>query len=215
MPNDSTLPCTSNLTSSAAARVDVRVSSIGVLGAGQMGAAAAVMFKRAGFRVKLWTRQAERLQAATVTIDAVDKFLNEHFGAPPKTGGELQLEPNFAVVDSTSDSVLECVVEDMAQKIDLLRRLESCRERGALVMSCTSALCITEMARGSRLESVLVGAHFWNPPHLIPVVEVIAGKDTPAEQAERAMALMRRVGKLPVRSADVPGFIGNRLMHAM
>jgi 3-hydroxybutyryl-CoA dehydrogenase len=71
------------------------------------------------------------------------------------------------------------------------------------------------MARGSGLESVLVGAHFWNPPHLIPVVEVIAGKETPEAQAERACSLLRRVGKLPVRCADVPGFIGNRLMHAM
>ena len=62
---------------------------------------------------------------------------------------------------------------------------------------------------------MLVGTHFWNPPHLIPVVEVIAGAATPEAQAERACALLRRVGKLPVRCADVPGFIGNRLMHAM
>lgn len=194
---------------------NVPILSVGVLGAGQMGAAAAVMFERAGYRVMLWTRQAEKLQAATATIDAVNTFLNEHFGAPQVTGGELHLEPDFAIVDSTSDALLECVVEDMAQKISLLRRLDSCRERGALVMSCTSALCITEMARGSGLENVLVGAHFWNPPHLIPVVEIVGGADTPAEQTERAMALMRRVGKLPVRCADVPGFIGNRLMHAM
>jgi 3-hydroxybutyryl-CoA dehydrogenase len=97
----------------------------------------------------------------------------------------------------------------------LLRGLGSCRERGALVMSCTSALSITEMGRGSELENVLVGAHFWNPPHLIPVVEIVAGTNTPPEQAARAYALMERVGKVPVRCADVPGFIGNRLMHAM
>lgn len=200
---------------SASPTSDVPILNIGVLGAGQMGAAAAVMFKRAGFRVKLWTRNAEKLSAATATLDTVDKFLNEHVGAPSSNTGELQLEPDFAVVDSTSDAVLECVAEDMAQKIELLRRLTSCRERGALVMSCTSALCITDLARGSGMESVLVGAHFWNPPHLIPVVEIIAGKDTPAEHAERAMELMRQVGKLPVRCADVPGFIGNRLMHAM
>ena len=60
-----------------------------------------------------------------------------------------------------------------------------------------------------------MGAHFWNPPHLIPVVEIVAGADTAPGQSERASVLMERVGKLPVRCADVPGFIGNRLMHAM
>ena len=188
---------------------------IGVLGAGQMGAAAAAMFRRAGFHVRLWARHAPKLQAASATLGAVDEFLNEHFGPPATKTGHLELESDFTKVDAASDVVLECVVEDMAQKKDLLRRLQSCRERGALVMSCTSALSITEMARGTGLESALVGAHFWNPPHLIPVVEIIAGAETAPEQAERASQLMERVGKVPVRCADVPGFIGNRLMHAM
>jgi len=65
------------------------------------------------------------------------------------------------------------------------------------------------------MESVLVGAHFWNPPHLIPVVEIIAGAKSPPSQVDRAYALMEQVGKVPVRCADVPGFIGNRLQHAM
>jgi 3-hydroxybutyryl-CoA dehydrogenase len=118
-------------------------------------------------------------------------------------------------VATASSTILECVAEDLRQKTELLRRLNSCRERGALVMSCTSALSITDMARGSGLGSVLVGAHFWNPPHLIPVVEVVAGAETPTERTEQACALLRRVGKVPVRCADVPGFVGNRLMHAM
>ena len=180
-----------------------------------MGAAAAVMFQRAGFEVQLWTRRKEALPAAGPAMKAVDAFLNEHFGKPAGAAGHLHLEPDLAVVDETSDAVLECVVEDMVQKTELLSLLGSCRERGALVMSCTSALSITDMARGSGMETVLVGAHFWNPPHLIPVVEIVAGAATPPAQADRAMALMQRAGKTPVRCADVPGFIGNRLMHAM
>ncbi|HWB02875.1 MAG TPA: 3-hydroxyacyl-CoA dehydrogenase NAD-binding domain-containing protein [Verrucomicrobiales bacterium] len=185
-----------------------------MLGAGQMGAAAAVMFQRAGFDVSLWTRRTEALEAAKPAMAAVDAFLTEHFPAPGAKGS-LQLEPDLTAVDAASDAVLECVVEDMAQKTALLRRLESCRQRGALVMSCTSALSITDMAAGSGMESVLVGAHFWNPPHLIPVVEIVAGTNTPPAQSDRAFALMQQIGKTPVRCADVPGFIGNRLMHAM
>jgi 3-hydroxybutyryl-CoA dehydrogenase len=194
---------------------DAAIDDIGILGAGQMGGAAAVLFRRAGFRVRLWTRRETKLREVTPVLAAVESFLAKHFGESSSSMGELLLEPDFAVVDATSDAVLECVAEDMAQKTELLRQLTGCRVRGALVMSCTSALSITEMARLSGCEDVLVGAHFWNPPHLIPVVEMVSGAATPPVQLERACALMRRVGKLPVRCADVPGFIGNRLMHAM
>jgi 3-hydroxybutyryl-CoA dehydrogenase len=180
-----------------------------------MGAAAAVMFRRAGHRVRLWTRREEKLRAASSTLESVDAFLDKHFGPAKSPQGELILEPELSAVDSHSDALLECVAEDMAQKIDLLKKLQSSRERGALVMSCTSALCISDMAKGSGMENVLTGAHFWNPPHLIPVVEVIGGKETPSAQVDRAMDLLTRVGKLPVRCTDVPGFVGNRLMHAM
>jgi 3-hydroxybutyryl-CoA dehydrogenase len=191
------------------------MKNIGILGVGQMGASAAVLFHRAGHTVRLWTRNEAKLRDASKTLDAVDAFLNKHIGPAPSSSGELMLEPNLSVLDQTCDAVLECVAEDMGQKTELLRRLTGCLERNALVMSCTSALSITDMARGSGMEKVLVGAHFWNPPHLIPVVEVIGGKDSPPEQVDRAMALLTSVGKLPVRCTDVPGFIGNRLMHAM
>ncbi len=201
--------------SSTSAALSKEIKRVGILGAGQMGAAAAVMFRRAGYEVRLWARREEKLRESKVALDAVEKFLDEHFGPVTGDGGVLHLEPDFAVVDSTSDAVLECVAEDMGQKIALLQQMRSCRERGALVMSCTSALCITDMAAGSGMEPVLVGAHFWNPPHLIPVVEIIGGKDTPKAQVDRACALMESVKKIPVRCADVPGFVGNRLMHAM
>ncbi|RBP47926.1 3-hydroxyacyl-CoA dehydrogenase [Roseimicrobium gellanilyticum] len=203
----------SSLSSSSTIPADIK--RIGILGAGQMGAAAAVMFRRAGFEVRLWARREEKLRESKVALDAVESFLDEHFGTVDGSGGELHLEPSLVEVDATSDAVLECVVEDMGEKMDLLKQLKSCRQRDALVMTCTSALCISDMAAGSGMEPVLVGAHFWNPPHLIPVVEIIGGKDTPGMQVERAMALMKSVGKIPVKCADVPGFVGNRLMHAM
>jgi 3-hydroxybutyryl-CoA dehydrogenase len=71
------------------------------------------------------------------------------------------------------------------------------------------------MARSSRLENTLVGAHFWNPPYLIPVVEVTAGEDTPPYVVEGACRWLESLGKIPIRCPDIPGFIGNRLMHAL
>lgn len=191
------------------------IKRIGVLGAGQMGAAAAVMFRRAGYEVTLWARRAEALKCVEGTLSAVDAFLDQNFGVLTTPRGTLQCTTDLAAVDASADAMLECIAEDMAQKHAFLRQLTSARERGALVMTCTSALSITELAAGSGMESVLVGAHFWNPPHLIPVVEIIGGKDTPPAQVERAMQLMKRLGKIPVLCADVPGFIGNRLQHAL
>ena len=195
--------------------MSIPLQHIGILGAGQMGAAAAVMFRRAGFHVSLWTRSEAGLNAAQPAMEAVDRFLDHHFGTSPTQTGSVSLERNLEKVDTNSDAVLECVVEDMGEKCALLSKLQSCRKRDALIMSCTSALSITDMASGSGMEPVLVGAHFWNPPHLIPVVEIVAGKLTPAHQADRAYALMEKLGKQPVRCTDVPGFVGNRLMHAM
>lgn len=180
-----------------------------------MGAAAAVLFRRAGHEVTLWARNEAKHPQIKETTLATETFLDQHFGPAPHAGGTLAIESNLEFVDQTSDAILECVAEEMDQKTALLSQLSHCRERKALIMTCTSALCVTDMARGSGLEGILVGAHFWNPPHLIPVVEVIPGEGTPETQVERAMTLLQHAGKIAVRCADVPGFIGNRLQHAM
>ncbi len=189
--------------------------NIGVLGAGQMGASAAVLFCRAGMCVRLWARDSQKLQDIRPEIDRMNTFLDEHLGPAGSQTGELHLEPNLEVVDSQSEAILECISEEMTQKQMLLKQLNSCREHRKLVMSCTSGLSITEMANGSQLEECLVGAHFWNPPHLIPVVEVVSGKQTPPYQVELACKLLERADRMPIRCPDIPGFIGNRLMHAM
>jgi 3-hydroxybutyryl-CoA dehydrogenase len=85
------------------------LENIGILGAGQMGAAAAVMFRRAGHRVRLWTRREEKLREAAATLDAVDAFLDKHFGPAKSTAGELILEPNLETLDAESDALLECL----------------------------------------------------------------------------------------------------------
>src|SRR6185503_4624370 len=117
--------------------------------------------------------------------------------------------------DATADVVLDCIIEVQDEKAALFRQFRGARDRGALFLSATSGLSITEMGRRGECEASLVGAHFWNPPHLIPVVEMIAGERTPSGKLDAACALMEDIGKIPVRCKDVPGFIGNRILHAM
>jgi 3-hydroxybutyryl-CoA dehydrogenase len=193
----------------------MRTPTIAVLGIGQMGAAAAVCFSRAGYPVLAWARDANKLATLPTTLETMHRFLNEHIGPPTVTPSVVDTTAELDRVHGTADFVLECVAEDLDQKSNLLRRLEPAADRGAILASCTSGLSITAMGRKSGMGHRLVGAHFWNPPHLMPLVEVVRGDDTEAGLVETTSELMRHIGKIPVVCKDVLGFVGNRLQHAL
>src|SRR5581483_8973468 len=94
---------------------------------------------------------------------------------------------------------LDCIAEVLAEKVELFRKLPKARQRDTRFITSTSGLSITEMSRESGLGERLVGAHFWNPPHLMPLVEVIRGEDTSESLAEEVFELMESIGKIPVR----------------
>ena len=189
---------------------------IGVCGAGQMGAAAAVCFKRAGYRVWVWNHRAERLAALRRTVEGLESWMDRHIGPAASGDGAIEPTPDLDVVDRQADLVLDCIVEDIEQKIDLFRRLAGCRDRGAIFTTTTSGLSITEIGRRSGCGPLLAGAHFWNPPHLMPLVEVIRGEDTADRVVDEVCRIVESIGKTPVRvNRDVPGFVGNRLLHAL
>jgi 3-hydroxybutyryl-CoA dehydrogenase len=190
-------------------------TTVGICGIGQMGSSAAVAFQRAGYRVLLWARNADKLQAVRPKLGELSAWSDAHLGPAVRPGGAIHLEPDLERLDAEADVLLDCIVEVMEEKTALFRRLIRTRERRALLLSATSGLSITEMGRRGGCERLLVGAHFWNPPHLIPVVEMVRGADTPDNVLDHACSLMEDIGKIPVRCKDVPGFIGNRLMHAM
>lgn len=201
-----------------AAPPDARHASrpiIGICGIGQMGSSAAIAFKRAGYRVLLWARDATKLRAVEAELVRLATWSDWHLGAPKRAGGETLLEQDLSRLDATADVVLDCIIEVLDEKASLFRRLGGARERGALFLSATSGLSIADIGRRGECVASLVGAHFWNPPHLIPVVEMIAGERTPATRLDAACALMEDIGKIPVKCKDMPGFIGNRLMLAL
>lgn len=192
------------------------IKTIAICGIGQMGAAAAVSFQRAGYDVLLWARNEEKLRATRATLDRLNAWMDEQLGPPLRPLGQIQLEPNLANIDGRVDLIMDCIAEDLDQKAALLRRFEQSVARGAVFISTTSGLSITEMGRRSGVGHLLAGAHFWNPPHLMPLVEVIRGEQTPDWVMDRVCELVTDIAKIPVRvERDVPGFIGNRLLHAM
>lgn len=189
--------------------------TIGVCGLGQMGSSAAVLFSRCGYPVILWGRNAEKLTACRAQLDEMSRFLDEQIGPSTETAGEIETTTDLAAINERAAYTLECIAENLDQKVEFLRKLVPAVERGAVLMTCTSGLSVSTMGERSGTGRRLVGAHFWNPPHLMPLVEVISGRETEPGLGDEVAALMRRVGKIAVVCKDVPGFIGNRLLHAL
>ena len=181
-----------------------------------MGAAAAVSFQRAGYRTLLWLRDRQKIGAAEQTLFDLAAWMQTHVGPPLSTSGRTDVVSELSALDAKADVVLDCIAEVMEDKVSLFNNLPKARTRQALFLTTTSGLSITQLGRLSETGPMLAGTHFWNPPHLMPLVEVIRGQETRDDVIDRAVALIESLGKIAVRvERDVPGFIGNRLLHAM
>jgi len=121
-------------------------------------------------------------------------------------------DPCFA----EADLVAECVFEEMQLKQNLFVQLEGKCRKDAIFATNTSVMSITEISAKIEHKQRLVGTHFWNPAHLIPLVEIVKSDYTSDEVAQTTLELLERAGKVAVLcKKDVPGFIGNRMQHAL
>jgi len=105
--------------------------TIGICGIGQMGAAAAVAFQRAGYRVLLWARNPDKLNATANTLAKLSSWSTEHLGPAKRAGGEILREPNLTRLDAEADVVLDCILEVMEQKSALFRQFTGAAKRDA------------------------------------------------------------------------------------
>ncbi len=139
---------------------------------------------------------------------------------------EAELERRLEQVSFTTDMqservkggdlVIEAVFEDMAIKREMFAKLETICSPEAIFCTNTSVMSPTEISIALKYRSRFVGTHFWNPAHLIPLVEVVRSDATSDETAETVMALLKSVGKKPILcKKDVPGFVANRMQHAL
>ena len=193
---------------------------ISVIGSGLMGHGIAQIFALHGHAVMLYDIKQDFLDKALVSVKAnldafvargiVEKAVSE--AAPSRITCTLSLEE--AARDA--DFVVEAVPENMALKQDIFKQLDAMSKPEAVLASNTSVMSITEIASASVNRGRIVGTHFWNPPYLIPLVEVVQAKDTTQKAVDFTLDLLRRVGKHAVHCRkDVPGFIANRMQHAL
>lgn len=196
------------------------IRRIGIIGAGLMGHGIAQVFASAGYDVNLYDADRTTLDAAKGRIEANFKvFVSLGLARQEDVArclGRIAICPSLEALCSGCQYILEAILEDLELKRNVFADVERCAAPDAIFSSNTSAISITEIADSLKNRGRFLGTHFWNPPHVLPCVEVIRGDETADGPFETIFALMERVGKVPVRVLkDVPGFLGNRLQHAM
>jgi 3-hydroxybutyryl-CoA dehydrogenase len=185
---------------------------IAVIGAGLMGHGIAQVFALAGHDVALTDAHAPTLASAKVRMLANLRDLGDDTSAL----GRVRVVSDLTECVREADFIVEAVREDLAVKQELFAAIEKAARPNAILASNTSVIPITAiMGKLARRERAL-GTHWWNPPYLVPLVEVIATQWTSSAAIEFTMRLHTDIGKTPVHvKKDVPGFVGNRLQHAL
>jgi len=196
------------------------VKKIAIVGGGGMGHGCAQVFAAAGYEVTVQARKIETLEKAITGIRSDMAFLAERGLGRPE-----DIEPAIARVKTTqsleeavdgADFVLESVFEDMTLKQDIFQKVDKLVSPDAVLATNTSVMSITQIASKSERRERILGTHWWNPPFLIPLVEVVQTEETAPWAIELTMELHRAIGKHPVHCRkDVPGFVANRLQHAL
>ena len=207
----------------AAAKVDLpegvkpgKVARAAIIGAGTMGGGIAMCFVNAGIPVTLIEVSAEALQRG---LDAIKK----NYAGTVARGGLAQEEMDHRVALITTatdmaavadaDLVIEAVFEDMEVKRKLFADLDRLAKPGAVLATNTSYLDVNAIAAATKRPQNVVGMHFFSPANIMRLVEVVRAEETAPEVLATAVAVARRVGKVPVVVGVCHGFVGNRMLR--
>jgi 3-hydroxybutyryl-CoA dehydrogenase len=185
---------------------------IAVIGAGLMGHGLAQVFALAGHEVSIYDSLDASLKTVKERITANLRDLGDDVTAVAR----VRPTPDLADAVRGVDYVVEAVSEDLPLKQKLFGEIEAHVRSDTILASNTSVIPITAIMRGLRDRSRALGTHWWNPPYLVPLVEVIGTQWTSQAAIDWTIALHAAAGKKPVHvKKDVPGFVGNRLQHAL
>jgi 3-hydroxybutyryl-CoA dehydrogenase len=195
------------------------IKNIAVIGAGTMGSGIALVFAHRGYEVRLVDISQESLDKAKSVIQTSLNTLVE-FGILNReeidpTLGHIFFTRSQKEAASDADLVLEAIVEDYGAKKELFEQLNEICSSDTVFTSNTSSLNIFDLVPSSRLPNTVI-AHWFAPPHIIPLVEVIRGSKTADDTINLIVILLKKVGKtVVVMERFIPGFIINRLLRSL
>ncbi len=191
-----------------------------VIGTGLMGPGIAYTLATAGCQVTMFARKQESADKGLRSLKAGVATLVDGECISAAQGAavldKVRGSTDLAAAAADVDLVTESIVEDAATKQELFARLERLAPAHAILTSNTSGLPATLLASALARPERFAVTHYWNPPHLMPLVEVVRGEKTSQETLDTLLDLLRRAGKRPVLVLkDTPGQLGNRLFHAL
>lgn len=189
------------------------IKSIGIVGAGTMGSGIAQMSAMAGYQTIIFDIQETALdKAKTAVTKNLEKGIEKGKVTQEQKAACLQNISFTSELDKLkADVIIEAVVEKLQVKIDIFSQLEKINSKNTILATNTSSIPITQIGAGLQNPERLVGMHFFNPAHIMKLVEIISGAATNPEIAETTKALAEKMGKKAVMAKDSPGFIVNRV----
>ena len=196
------------------------ISTIAVLGTGNMGPGIALQFARAGYRVNLWGWKESSVEKGIANLyQNLDDLVRAGI-LTGKTSGEVKrltmVSGDLEATVASAQFVVEAIPENLELKQEIFSRLEGICSPETILASNTSTLLPTPLSATLQHKERLIVAHFWNPAYLAPLVEVCGSPLTSPDVIKTTMDLLKKVGNEPVlMRKEVLGFIGNRIMHAM
>jgi 3-hydroxybutyryl-CoA dehydrogenase len=193
----------------------VEIRNVGVVGLGTMGAGIAQISVQSGFETigrEVESQLGERGRAT------IERYLARGVEKGRLSGderdaalGRLTLATDLVDL-ADCDLVIEAALEELELKRDIFAELDRVTRPDAILATNTSALSVSEIAEATKQPQRVVGMHFFNPAPVLPLVEIVRGRESSAEAVDAAYAWAERAGKQPVRCNDTPGFIVNRIL---
>lgn len=189
--------------------------TVGVIGAGTMGAGIAEAALMAGHSVLLQDADPGALERGRARIEsALDRHLEKGRLSPKKRDdalGRLRPATGLDHVAADSDLVIEAVLEDLTLKRSIFRALDMNAHPEVALATNTSSLSVAEIAEATHHRERVLGLHFFNPAPVMPLVEVVAAESTGRDAIQRGLEFVAGLGKTAVLCADAPGFVVNRV----
>jgi 5-formyl-3-hydroxy-2-methylpyridine 4-carboxylic acid 5-dehydrogenase len=186
-----------------------------VIGLGTMGPGIAATLARAGLEVSSYDSDAAKRQQCAAQLAAATSALDA-LGLEDRSAHPVLVHDSLPACVAGAELVIETVPEDLELKRRVFAEIEPLVEPGCLIASDTSGLPITRLAEQTRHPERVIGMHWSNPPHLIPMIEIIPGERTASSAVDALTALIRRTGHRPILiRKDVPGFVENRVLYAI
>jgi 3-hydroxybutyryl-CoA dehydrogenase len=190
------------------------IQTIAVIGAGTMGHGIAQVAAAAGFKVLLSDVDRESLARGVKAIEG-NLAKGMKLGKLTEDDRDSTLQHIHGTTNlkecATADLIIEAAPEKLDLKKDILRQLESASDHPFIFASNTSSLSITEIAGSSKRPEAVIGMHFFNPVHIMRLLEIVVGEQTSTETVDTVTAVGRRLRKEPIVVKDVPGFASSRL----